>query len=935
LLLANPIIPCQFRGSAEQREQSKARLVTIFETVPYFSKWMVPDMIGSTKKPYFIHLFAGALVLTSVLSVLLGWHILDSYNDSRRIQSRDIRLLDLSWTVFHRDEILTMSARMAAYSGESKWEQQYKDFEPEIAAAFEKIATLELESQELEAVSGIENAHKRLDSIEDRAFELVRQGDRDAAVKLLSSYEYEELQHAFLTNINKLMGSVRAGMDSMLYDQSMQARHMAAAVAVTLPILLISWLFVLNTIRRYLRERDRAGASLRRSEEKYRELVESANSIILSMDAEGRVTFFNKFAQNFFGYSPDEIHGRNIVGTIVPERDSSGKDLEALMGELLRNPDLFKTNENENMRKDGERVWVAWTNRSILDEHGNLVGVLSIGNDITARRRAELALEVDEARFEALFELSRMTERSTKEIVDFALKQLIELTKSEIGFLGFMDEEETVLMSPSWSDAVLERCKTDEQFIHFPVEGAGLWAEPVRTRQPMIVNDYLAPHPGKRGYPEGHRALFRFMSVPIFQGGRMVALVAMANKQTDYDASDTRQITLFLDGVWKLVNQQRTQDELRKSEERYRTLVETMNEGLGVQDENRTIIYVNDKFCEVLGYSREELIGRPLVELFDETSRSVLEEQIKHRIKGFRTSYEALWKRKDGRAIPVLISAAPIFDADGAFNGSIGTLTDISDRKQAEEALKSYASKLERTNQELQEFTFIGSHHMQEPLRKIQILSDLISTKYRKVLDDRGRDYLERLNRSAKAARDQVQALLSYSSLCDEPESYGKVSLRALAQEALDEFSADIEEAGMVTEVEGLCDVEANREQMVLLFKSLAENALKFRREERPYIRIHAGKAKGMCRVLFEDNGIGFDEKYLDRIFKPFQTLRKGDEPEGVGMGLALCRKIVEWHNGTISARSAPGKGTTLIITLPIRRAQTSNNPPPCFSCAA
>jgi PAS domain S-box-containing protein len=153
-------------------------------------------------------------------------------------------------------------------------------------------------------------------------------------------------------------------------------------------------------------DRKKAEEALKKSEEKYRELVQNANSIILRMDIQGNVTFFNEFSQNFFGFTENEIMGKNVVGTIVPKTETTGRDLSEMIHDIGRHPERYVTNENENMLKNGERVWVVWTNKAIKDENGNTIEILCIGNDITERKRAEKALRQEEEKFRTFFEES-------------------------------------------------------------------------------------------------------------------------------------------------------------------------------------------------------------------------------------------------------------------------------------------------------------------------------------------------------------------------------------------------------------------------------------------------------------------------------------------------------------------------------------------------
>jgi signal transduction histidine kinase/DNA-binding response OmpR family regulator len=192
--------------------------------------------------------------------------------------------------------------------------------------------------------------------------------------------------------------------------------------------------------------------------------------------------------------------------------------------------------------------------------------------EIAERKQIEAALRHDEARLEALLELSQMTEASIRKIADFAVEQQVKLTRSEIGWLGFINEDETILTVHAWSKAVMEQCTIMEQCLienipfHSSVEAGGIWADALRNRTVLILNDYSHFHPHKKGYPEGHIPLFRVMVVPVFDGNRIVMLAAAANKKEVYENSDVRQVTLLMDGMWKLVQRERAEKKLRESE---------------------------------------------------------------------------------------------------------------------------------------------------------------------------------------------------------------------------------------------------------------------------------------------------------------------------------------------------------------------------------
>ena len=242
--------------------------------------------------------------------------------------------------------------------------------------------------------------------------------------------------------------------------------------------------------------------------------------------------------------------------------------------------------------------------------------------------------------------------------------------------------------------------------------------------------------------------------------------------------------------------------------------------------------------------------------------------------------------------------------------------------------------ELARSNSELQEFAYIASHDLQEPLRKIQAFGDRLQAQYSEKLGDRGQDYLARMQYAAARMQALIHDLLSLSQVTTKAQPFAMVDLNQVTQEVLLDLELAIEQTGGRVEVGQLPTIEADPLQIRQLIQNLISNALKFHSAEvTPVIKVSSQMLEveqgvieklvvTLCQITIEDNGIGFDEKYLDRIFNVFQRLHNRSEYEGTGMGLAICRKVAERHGGSITALSTPGQGATFIVTLPIKQAE-------------
>ncbi len=253
--------------------------------------------------------------------------------------------------------------------------------------------------------------------------------------------------------------------------------------------------------------------------------------------------------------------------------------------------------------------------------------------------------------------------------------------------------------------------------------------------------------------------------------------------------------------------------------------------------------------------------------------------------------------------------------------------TEVRERREAEERAQAFAVELQRSNRELEQFASVASHDLQEPLRKIQSFGDRLKAKCADGLGDQGRDYLERMCAAAARMSRLINDLLSFARVTTQARPFAPVDLNHEARQVVSDLEGRLQQTGGRIDLGPLPTLEADSVQMRQLLQNLVGNGLKFHKPgEPPVVRVEGrllpaqdGGEPARCEIAVSDNGIGFDEVYRDRIFQLFQRLHGRNEYEGTGIGLAICRKIVERHGGTITARSAPGQGATFLVTLPLR----------------
>jgi PAS domain S-box-containing protein len=413
-----------------------------------------------------------------------------------------------------------------------------------------------------------------------------------------------------------------------------------------------------------------------------------------------------------------------------------------------------------------------------------------------------------------------------------------------------------------------------------------------------------------------------------------------------------RSLSRFLDGADGAVTDARKErDEVTRERDLMRIIIDNLPDCIYAKDKDGRFVLNNYAHArhlgvrtpaEMLGKSDFDFFPKELATQFFADEQKIIEtgapvinqEQYKAvRVDGKETaekrwSYtsKVLWRDPAGRVI-----------------GTAGVTRDIHEIKMIEQALRKSEEKLrhssmqlERSNRELQDFAYVASHDLQEPLRKIVVFGERLKEKCSDGLSEEGQDYLSRMSKAAARMQVLISDLLAFSRITTKAQPFTAVDLSKAANDVIVDLDARVEQLHGRIEVGPLPIIQAEQVQMRQLLMNLISNSLKFRQpDEPPVVKIEAKiisaprprAAKGaapeeLCQVTIIDNGIGFEEKYLDRIFNVFQRLHTRGEYDGTGMGLAIVKKIVLYHGGEITATSKPGHGSTFVVTLPVSHSK-------------
>lgn len=333
--------------------------------------------------------------------------------------------------------------------------------------------------------------------------------------------------------------------------------------------------------------------------------------------------------------------------------------------------------------------------------------------------------------------------------------------------------------------------------------------------------------------------------------------------------------------------------------------------------------FVSPFIEKMLGYSAEDCMQDPEFwqkVIVPEDWESTLKRTSELFAGGGDGTVQFRCTTRDGRLVHVEAHSSILNDSKGRPIGAVGVMMDITERRQIEEAIAEYAEDLRRSNEELEQFAYVASHDLQEPLRMVTSYLQLIEQRYGERLDGDAREFIGYAVDGASRMKTLINDLLAYSRIQRSQAEFEPVALESVLEQARYNLQLSIEDTGAVITHDPLPEIQANPLQMTQLFQNLIGNALKFRDDRTPEIHIGVKRERGYWHFSVKDNGIGIESEYLERIFLIFQRLHGRQEYPGTGIGLAICKKIVDKHGGQIYAESTPGEGTTFHFTIPQKR---------------
>jgi PAS domain S-box-containing protein len=631
-------------------------------------------------------------------------------------------------------------------------------------------------------------------------------------------------------------------------------------------------------------QRKRAEETLRESERHFRRIVDTAHDAFVAMDETGRISAWNPQAEATFGWTEQEALGRNLSETIIPARYRSAHNRGLQRFAQTGKGALFgRRVELEARHRDGHEFPVEFTISAV--KVGGTYTFNAFLHDITERKQAE----------ETLRRLAEVVQASHDAIV--ATGPGGEVTAWNAGateLYGYQPEE---VIGRTLDMLIPEAGRPDD---------ARLLSQAYAGRR---LEDHETEHRRKDG-----------SLVPV-----------------SLTVSPMRDARRAIVGASVIVRdrteRKRAEEAMREVQEAFRRAFEDAPIGMALFGVNATerarLLQVNHSLCQITGYAARELEAVTLDQIthpYDlDEEQPLLERLLSGEIPNYQL--EKRFLRGDGSTVWVMYNASTVHDSSGRLLYGIAQVQDITRRKNSEDRLASVAAELERratelerSNSDLQEFAYVASHDLSEPLRMVSSYVQLLARRYGGKLDSDADEFIEFAVDGVNRMQRLIDDLLAYSRAGTQEYRIAPVDTEELVRDTLAGMQTTVNESGATIVVADLPTVRADEGQLRQLFQNLIGNGIKFRAEDPPRVEVGAEREDGAWRFSVEDNGIGIDPRHAERIFTVFKRLHTRDKYPGSGVGLSICKRLVERHGGRIWVEQGELGGSRFCFTIPDRR---------------
>jgi len=627
----------------------------------------------------------------------------------------------------------------------------------------------------------------------------------------------------------------------------------------------------------------RAEKALRASEIKFRGILESAPDAMVIADGQGRIVLVNAETERLFGYGREELIGQ-LVDVLVPER-FRGKHPQHREGYTAhpRTRTMGEGRDLWGLRKDTTEFPVEISLSPIETPEGTLIS--SAIRDVTASKRGEKAVRASEAKFRGILESA----------------------------------PDAMVIADGQGRIVLVNAETERLFRYSREELIGqlvdvLVPERFRGKHPQHREGYTA-HPRRRSMGEG-RDLWGLRK-DLTEFPVEISLSPIESAEGILVTTAIRDISVRRAAEKDLAE---TAGELGVKHRLLYAVVEGTTDPIYIRDLENRFTMANGACARILQRSVNEVVGSSLRDLLPNDSFDAVAKSDQEIVRaGVPCTLEETVEI-DGVNRIFLTTKGPYHDADGKIIGTLGISREITERKKAEEHLVKMVGELKRSNEELQQFAYVASHDLQEPLRMVASFTQLLAKRYQGRLDADADEFISYAVDGSNRMRGLIQDLLVYSRVGTSAKTLQEISSEKALKDALANLRATIQESRAVITHDSLPNLTSDDTQLIQVFQNLVGNAIKYHGPEVPHVHVSATK-NGIHEWIFSvrDNGLGIDPQYFERIFVIFQRLHGREEFKGTGIGLAICKKIVERLGGRIWVESQPKEGSTFHFALPER----------------